>query len=63
MDAQTLILFLIVGAIAGWLAGQIMKGSGFGLIGDQTRPPSLIPQPPLPIRALTTKLEAARLRS
>jgi len=34
MDAQTLILFLIVGAIAGWLAGQIMKGSGFGLVGD-----------------------------
>ncbi len=24
--------FLIVGAIAGWLAGQIMKGSGFGLL-------------------------------
>jgi uncharacterized membrane protein YeaQ/YmgE (transglycosylase-associated protein family) len=26
--------FLIIGLIAGWLAGKIMKGSGFGLIGD-----------------------------
>jgi uncharacterized membrane protein YeaQ/YmgE (transglycosylase-associated protein family) len=29
-----LIVFLIVGAIAGWLAGQVVKGGGFGLIGD-----------------------------
>lgn len=28
------IWFLLVGAIAGWLAGMIMKGSGFGLFGD-----------------------------
>jgi uncharacterized membrane protein YeaQ/YmgE (transglycosylase-associated protein family) len=28
------IVWLIVGAIAGWLAGQFVKGSGFGLIGD-----------------------------
>jgi len=26
--------FIIVGIIAGWLAGKIMRGSGFGLIGD-----------------------------
>jgi len=26
------IITLIVGAIAGWLAGQIMKGSGYGLL-------------------------------
>lgn len=26
--------FLIIGAISGWLAGQLMKGSGFGLIGN-----------------------------
>ena len=25
---------LIIGAVAGWLAGQIMSGGGFGLIGD-----------------------------
>ena len=34
MDLQTLIILLIIGAIAGWLAGQIMKGGGFGLVGD-----------------------------
>ena len=26
--------FLIIGLIAGWLAGKIMKGSGYGVIGD-----------------------------
>ena len=26
--------FLIVGIVAGWLAGNIVKGGGFGLIGD-----------------------------
>jgi len=26
--------FLIIGAVAGWLAGQIMKGGGFGLVGN-----------------------------
>ena len=25
---------ILIGLIAGWLAGQIMKGGGFGLIGD-----------------------------
>ena len=34
MDAQTLIIWLIVGAIAGWLAGMVVKGGGYGLIGD-----------------------------
>lgn len=29
-----LIYFLIIGLIAGWLAGQIMKGRGFGLGGN-----------------------------
>jgi uncharacterized membrane protein YeaQ/YmgE (transglycosylase-associated protein family) len=28
------ILFLLIGLIAGWLAGKIMRGAGFGLIGD-----------------------------
>lgn len=31
---ESLIVTLIIGLIAGWLAGQIMKGGGFGLIGD-----------------------------
>jgi uncharacterized membrane protein YeaQ/YmgE (transglycosylase-associated protein family) len=26
--------WIVVGLIAGWLAGQVMKGGGFGLIGD-----------------------------
>jgi len=34
MDLQSLIIWLIVGAIAGWLAGMVVKGGGFGLIGD-----------------------------
>ncbi len=29
-----LIYFLLIGAAAGWLAGQFMKGKGFGLIGN-----------------------------
>ncbi len=29
-----LVWFLVIGAIAGWLAGQIMRGRGFGLLGD-----------------------------
>jgi uncharacterized membrane protein YeaQ/YmgE (transglycosylase-associated protein family) len=34
MDIQTLLIILAIGAVAGWLAGIIMKGSGFGLLGD-----------------------------
>jgi uncharacterized membrane protein YeaQ/YmgE (transglycosylase-associated protein family) len=34
MTLEGLIVLLIVGAIAGWLAGMIVKGGGFGLIGD-----------------------------
>ena len=26
--------FLLIGLIAGWLAGQIMHGGGYGIIGD-----------------------------
>jgi uncharacterized membrane protein YeaQ/YmgE (transglycosylase-associated protein family) len=29
-----IIIWLIVGAIAGWLAGMVVKGGGYGLIGD-----------------------------
>jgi uncharacterized membrane protein YeaQ/YmgE (transglycosylase-associated protein family) len=34
MGIQGLIVFLLIGAVAGWLAGVIMKGFGFGLIGN-----------------------------
>jgi uncharacterized membrane protein YeaQ/YmgE (transglycosylase-associated protein family) len=31
---ESLLIWLIVGAIAGWLAGQVVSGGGFGLVGD-----------------------------
>lgn len=34
LGIQSIIVFLIVGAIAGWLAGVIVKGFGFGLLGN-----------------------------
>lgn len=34
MDTNSLIMFLVIGALAGWLAGIIMKGKGFGVIGN-----------------------------
>jgi uncharacterized membrane protein YeaQ/YmgE (transglycosylase-associated protein family) len=34
MTAEGLIIFLLIGAVAGWLAGVVVKGHGFGLIGN-----------------------------
>ena len=34
MNLEQLIVFLLIGAIAGWLAGVISKGGGFSLIGN-----------------------------
>lgn len=34
MAAKSLLIFLAIGALAGWLAGSLMKGRGFGLIGS-----------------------------
>lgn len=34
MDITALVVFLLIGAIAGWLAGKITKGRGFGLGGN-----------------------------
>ena len=34
MNAKAIIIWLIVGAVAGWLAGMVVKGGGYGLIGD-----------------------------
>jgi uncharacterized membrane protein YeaQ/YmgE (transglycosylase-associated protein family) len=34
MSVETLLIWIIVGAVAGWLAGLIVKGYGFGLIGN-----------------------------
>ena len=34
LTAEALLIILLIGAIAGWLAGQIVQGTGFGLLGD-----------------------------
>ena len=34
MTVQALLVWLVGGAGAGWLAGQIVKGHGFGLVGN-----------------------------
>src|SRR5688572_5928314 len=34
MTAETLIIWIIVGAVAGWLAGLVVRGFGFGLLGN-----------------------------
>jgi uncharacterized membrane protein YeaQ/YmgE (transglycosylase-associated protein family) len=34
MSGESLIIILLVGLVAGWLAGQILRGTGFGIIGD-----------------------------
>jgi uncharacterized membrane protein YeaQ/YmgE (transglycosylase-associated protein family) len=34
MEPTGLIIWLVIGGVAGWLAGKIMKGGGFGILGD-----------------------------
>ena len=34
MSSESLIIIVIVGIVAGWLAGQVVRGAGFGLVGD-----------------------------
>lgn len=34
MTLESIVIFLLIGAVAGWLAGQVVKGGGFGLVGD-----------------------------
>jgi uncharacterized membrane protein YeaQ/YmgE (transglycosylase-associated protein family) len=34
VDLQSLVIFIVVGIAAGWLAGQLVRGAGFGLVGD-----------------------------
>ncbi len=29
-----LLWFILIGLVAGWLAGQFMRGGGFGVVGD-----------------------------
>jgi uncharacterized membrane protein YeaQ/YmgE (transglycosylase-associated protein family) len=32
MNVTTLLVFLVIGAVTGWLTGKYMKGAGFGLL-------------------------------
>src|SRR6185437_13653587 len=34
MSSESLLVILFVGLIAGWLAGRIVRGTGFGVLGD-----------------------------
>jgi uncharacterized membrane protein YeaQ/YmgE (transglycosylase-associated protein family) len=34
MTVEGLIWFLLIGLIAGWLAGKVMRGGGYGVVGD-----------------------------
>ena len=34
ISSESLIVILFVGLVAGWLAGKIVRGTGFGIIGD-----------------------------
>lgn len=34
MDISSLIVFLVIGGIAGFIAGKVMKGRGFGIVGN-----------------------------
>ncbi len=34
ISGESLLVILLVGLVAGWLAGKIVEGAGFGLIGD-----------------------------
>src|SRR5437764_14637521 len=34
MSAESLLVIILVGLIAGWLAGQIVRGTGLGIVGD-----------------------------
>lgn len=34
MDTHGIIAWILIGGIAGWLAGLIVRGGGFGIIGD-----------------------------
>jgi uncharacterized membrane protein YeaQ/YmgE (transglycosylase-associated protein family) len=34
LSNQGLLVIIVVGIVAGWLAGRVMAGGGFGLIGD-----------------------------
>jgi len=34
LSGESLLVILFVGLVAGWLAGKVVRGAGFGIIGD-----------------------------
>jgi uncharacterized membrane protein YeaQ/YmgE (transglycosylase-associated protein family) len=34
MSTESIVIIVVVGIVAGWLAGKVVRGTGFGLIGD-----------------------------
>jgi uncharacterized membrane protein YeaQ/YmgE (transglycosylase-associated protein family) len=34
LSNESLLVIVLVGLVAGWLAGQLVRGAGFGLVGD-----------------------------
>jgi uncharacterized membrane protein YeaQ/YmgE (transglycosylase-associated protein family) len=34
MTGESLLIILVIGLVAGWLAGQIVQGTGLGIVGD-----------------------------
>ncbi len=34
LSNESLVVIILVGIVAGWLAGQLVRGGGFGLVGD-----------------------------
>jgi uncharacterized membrane protein YeaQ/YmgE (transglycosylase-associated protein family) len=34
MGSESLLTVLVIGAVSGWLAGLVLRGSGYGIIGD-----------------------------
>jgi uncharacterized membrane protein YeaQ/YmgE (transglycosylase-associated protein family) len=34
MSTESIVIVVLVGIVAGWLAGKVVRGTGFGLIGD-----------------------------
>ena len=34
MSIESIVIWLLLGAVAGWLAGQVVKGGGLGLFGN-----------------------------
>jgi uncharacterized membrane protein YeaQ/YmgE (transglycosylase-associated protein family) len=34
MSLETVLIWILVGAVAGWLAGLVVRGFGFGLVGN-----------------------------